>query len=111
MAFEKEKRLSSRVKLKSPLRYRIIPGNAKGYRSAAVQDISTTGFRFHSAEYIPRRASIMLEMKLLGHPPVHSLATAVWVRERPSEDGYEVGGMFVDPPHGARTTLNRLVSD
>ena len=110
MAIGKEKRQSSRVKLKSPLRYRTIPVDAKGYRNAAVQDVSTTGFRFHSAEYIPRRASIILEMNLLGHPPVRSLATAVWVRERPSEGGYEVGGMFIELSHGTRTTLSKLVS-
>jgi hypothetical protein len=104
----KEKRLSSRVQLKSPLRYRMIPVDATGFRNADVQDISLTGFRFHSREFIPRRASIILEMDLLGHAPVHSLARAVWVREIPSEGGYEVGGMFVEPPHGARTTLSRL---
>jgi hypothetical protein len=105
-----EKRLSSRVKLNSPLRYRTIPVDATGFRNAAVQDISLTGFRFQSQEFIPKRASIILEMNLLGHAPVHSLARAVWVREIPNEGGYEVGGMFVEPPYGARTTLNQLVS-
>jgi len=106
----KEKRLAARVKIKSPLRYRTIPVDATGFRNAAVQDISLTGFRFHSQEFIPKRASIILEMNLLGHAPVHSLARAVWVREIPSEGGFEVGGIFVEPPHGARTTLSRLVS-
>ena len=104
----KEKRRASRVQFKSPLRYRIIPVDVAGFRNAAVQDISLTGFRFHSQEFIPKRASIILEMNLLGHPPVHSLARAVWVRERPDEGGYEVGGMFVEPPHAARTTLSQL---
>lgn len=106
----KEKRLSSRVHLKSPLRYRVIPVDAAGFRNADVKDISLTGFRFHSQEFIPKRASIIVEMNLLGHAPVHSLARAVWVREIPGEGGYEVGGMFVEPPHGARTTLSQLVS-
>ena len=106
----KEKRLSSRVQLKSALRYRIIPADASGYRTAAVQDVSQTGFRFHSQEFIPKRASILLEMDLPGHAPVHSLAKALWIRERPSEGGYEVGGMFVEPPFGARTTLKQLAS-
>ena len=107
----KEKRRSSRVQLKSPLRYRIIPLDANnGFRNASVQDVSLTGFRFHSQEFVPKRASIILEMNLLGHAPVHSLARAVWVRERPSEGGYEIGGMFVEPPRGARTTLAQLVS-
>jgi len=110
MEIAKEKRLSSRVKLKTPLRYRIIPVDVTGFRNADVQDISLTGFRFHSREFIPKRASVILEMNLLGQAPLHSLATAVWVREIPGEGGYEVGGMFVEPPQGARTTLSRLVS-
>jgi hypothetical protein len=88
----------------------MIPVDAVGFRNANIQDISMTGFRFHSQEFIPRRASIMLEMNFFGHAPVHSLAKAVWVREIPSDGGYEVGGMFVEPPRGARTTLSRLVS-
>ena len=107
----KEKRLSSRVQIKSPLRYRRIPVDATGFRNAAVQDISQTGFRFQSREFIPKRASIILEMHLPGHAPVHSLARAVWVREMPLEGGYEVGGVFVEPPHGTRKTLSRLVQD
>jgi len=110
MEIGKEKRQSSRVQLKSPLRYRIIPVDATGFRNAGVQDISLTGFRFHSREFIPKRASFILEMNLIGHAPVHSLARAVWVREIPREGGYEVGGIFVEPPHGARTTLSQLVS-
>ncbi len=110
MEIVKEKRLSPRVQLKSPLRYRILPVDAAGFRSAAVQDVSLTGFRFHSQEFIPKQASIILEMNLLGHAPVHSLAKAVWVREIPSEGGFEVGGVFVEPPHAAKMTLSQLVS-
>ena len=109
-----EKRLSPRMQLQSPLRYHTIPMSAAGYLTATVQDISLTGFRFHSQEFIPKRASIILEMNLLGYAPVRSLARTVWVREQASDGGnvgYEVGGMFVEPPHGVRTTLNKLVSE
>jgi hypothetical protein len=106
----KEKRRSSRVPLRSPVRYRVLPVDAAGYRNAAVQDVSLTGFRFHSQEFIPKNASMMVEMQASGHPPVHSLARAVWVREIPSAAGYEVGSMFVEPPYSARTTLSQLVS-
>ena len=111
MNYGKEKRQSPRMELESSLRYRLLPMvAAAGFRDADVQDISLTGFRFHSEEFIPRRASIILEMNLLGYPPLHSIASAVWVRERPNEGGYEVGGRFVEPPHGARKTLKKLVS-
>ena len=106
----KEKRRASRVPLKSLLRYRVIPVDSAGFRDATVQDISLTGFRFHSQEFIPKRASIILEMNPLGHAAIHSLAKAVWVRERPNAGGYEVGGIFVEPPQGARTTIRHLVS-
>ena len=110
MEIARDKRQSPRVPLKSLLRYRLLPVDAAGFRSAAVQDVSLTGFRLHSQEFIPKQASIILEMNLLGHAPVHSLARAVWVREMHGEDGYEIGGVFVEPPHAARMTLSQLVS-
>lgn len=106
----REKRNSPRVPLESPLRYRIVPMDAAGFRNAAVQDVSQTGFRFYSQEFIPRHSGFLFEMNVPGQAPVRSLARAVWVRERPSDGGYLVGGMFVEPPHGARTTLSRFVS-
>ena len=111
MNYGKEKRQSPRVELQSSLRYRTIPvGTAAGFRSADVEDVSQTGFRFHCQEFIPKRASIILEMNVSGYPPLHSIASAVWIRERPNEGGYEVGGRFVEPPHGTRKTLKQLVS-
>lgn len=83
---------------------------AAGFRNAAVQDVSQTGFRFHSQEFLPAQADFMLEMSLPGQAPVRSLAKAIWVREKPSDGGYVVGGMFVEPPRGARATLSRFVA-
>jgi len=110
MNIGKEKRQSPRVELQSSLRYRVIPVAAAGFRNADVEDISQTGFRFHCQEFIPKRASIILEMSVPGYPPLHSIASAVWIRERPSEGGYEVGSRFVEPPHGTRKTLRQLLS-
>lgn len=106
----REKRLSPRVPLQSPVRYRIISQDAAGYQEAAFQDVSQTGFRFRSKEFIPKQASIILEMKLLGYAPLCSLAKAVWIRQMPSISGYEVGGLFVELPKCARSTLDQLIS-
>lgn len=110
MEMGKEKRLSPRVQLQSSVRYRMVATDDPVFGGAAFQDVSQTGFRFHCREFIPRKASIILEMNLLGQEPVRSLGKAVWVRERPSGEGYEVGGMFVDPPYRARTMLSQLIS-
>jgi hypothetical protein len=106
----RDKRLSPRVPLQSPLRYRIIPMDSAGFRNAAVQDVSLTGFRFHSQEFIPNNSGFLLEMNVPGQSPVRSLARAVWVRERPGDAGYVVGGMFVEPPSDVRATLSQLVA-
>ena len=105
----RDRRLSPRVRLQCPMRIRVIPISEVGFRSAFAQDISRTGFRFYSKEFLPQKTSLIVEMDLLGHPPIRSLARAVWVRERSLEEGYEVGGIFVDPPHDARTTIGQLV--
>lgn len=75
--------------------------------SAFVQDVSQGGFRFRGREFIPRQASFLLELHLPGSKPVRSLARAAWVKAMPENDGYEVGGIFVEPPREARTVLAR----
>lgn len=110
MATSMERRLSTRVHLRCPLQYRVIPLGAAGVRNAIIQDVSQSGFRFRSDEFISRHAGFIVEMHAPEHAPVRSLARAVWVKERPGNDGFEVGGMFVEPPHAARATLSDLVS-
>jgi hypothetical protein len=107
---QKDKRLSPRVRLQCPLRFHVIPVREAGFKNAFAYDISQTGFRFHSMAFLPKRSSFLVEMEPPGHAPIHSLARAVWVRERPLEEGYEVGGMFIEPPHDARTTIGKIVS-
>lgn len=109
MAADKDRRVASRTRLECPLRYRVIPVQKADFRSALVEDVSQTGFRFHSQEYLPKRASLLVEMQLPGARPVRSLARAVWVRERSGDDGFEVGGVFVEPPYEARTALKHIV--
>ena len=111
MAFCPEKRHSSRVRLQCPLHYRVLPLGAASLRNAVVQDVSLRGFKFWSQEFIPKNADFFVEMDLPGHAPIRSLAKAVWIRERPDDGGCEVGSMFVDPPHNARTTLSRFVAE
>lgn len=106
---QKDKRLSPRVRLQCPVRFHVIPVHEAGFKNAFAHDVSQTGFRFHSMEFVPRRSSFLVEMDVPGQAPIHSLARAVWIRERPLDEGYEVGSMFVEPPHHARATLGKLV--
>jgi hypothetical protein len=88
----------------------MIPVREPGFRFALAQDISQNGFRFYSKEFLPRRTGLMVEINPPGHAPIRSLARAVWVRERQFDEGYEIGGIFVEPPHSARTALTQLIS-
>jgi hypothetical protein len=58
---------------------------------------------------LDRRANVLLELHLPGSGPVRSLASVAWVRALPEGNGYEVGGMFVEPPHEARLALEKIV--
>jgi hypothetical protein len=57
-----------------------------------------------------RKSSLLLEMHLPQSGCIHSLATVAWVKAIPEDSSYEVGGMFVEPPHQARAALERIVA-
>ena len=106
-----EKRLSPRVDVQGHLRYRRIPINVKGPRNAVVQDVSTGGFRFRSDELLDRKSNMLLELYLPGCPIIRSLATVAWIKALPADDGYEIGGMFVEPSREARVELAKIVTE
>lgn len=104
-----EKRLSPRVAIRGHLRYRRVPIGVQGPRNAIVQDVGQGGFRFRSDELLDRKSNMLLELHLPGSPFIRSLASVAWVKAMPEEDGYEMGGMFVEPPQEALTTLGKIV--
>ena len=110
MANSTEKRQSPRVPLECPIHYRVVPAGAVDSRDAVVQDVSVSGFRFRSLDYVPLRSGMIIKMDLCGHAPVRMLARTVWVKETPGDGSYMVGGMFIEPPSHVRRTLGKLVS-
>ena len=106
-----EKRIFPRVPVHGHLRYRRIPISVRGPRNAIVQDVSRGGFRFHSDELLTRKSNMLLELHLPNSSCVRSLATVAWVKAVPENDGYEIGGMFVEPTHEARAALETIISE
>ena len=106
-----EKRHSPRVAIEGHIRYRRIPIAMKGPRNAAVRDVGEGGFRFQSAEFMDRKSNMLLELYLPGTHIIRSLATVAWIKALPGDDGYEVGGMFLEPTHETRTELAKIVSN
>lgn len=105
-----ERRRFPRVSMKFHLRYRRIQANPAGFRNALAEDFSEGGFRFRTQEILPHRASFLLELHLPGFKPVRSLARAAWVRVMPENDGYEIGGRFVEPTYETRTAISRQLA-
>lgn len=106
-----EKRQTPRVPVQGHMRYRRIPIDGRGPCNALLQDVGEGGFRFRSDELLNRRSDLLLELHLPGSYLVRSLATVAWVKAMPGDDGYEVGGMFVEPSHEARSALAHVVLD
>ena len=106
-----EKRVSPRVRVQGHLRYRRIPISDRGPRNAIIKDISRGGFRFRSDELLNRKSNLLLELHLPNAHCVRSLATVAWVKAMPEDDGFEMGGMFVEPTHETRAALEAIVSE
>jgi hypothetical protein len=98
------------VGIQGHLRYRRIPISPLGPHNAMVEDLSKGGVRFRVDEFLSRKANLLLEVHLPGAHPVRTLASVAWVRELPEDEGFDVGGSFVDPPHEARAAFEKLVS-
>jgi len=48
---------------------------------------------------------------LPGSHPIRSLATVAWVKAIPGDDGYQIGGAFVEPNSDVGAALAHLVSE
>jgi hypothetical protein len=81
----------------------------KGPHSAIVQDISQGGFRIRSDELLSSTSNLLVELHFPGANPIRSLATVAWVKALPEDNGYEMGGMLVDPNRETRAALEKIV--
>ena len=97
MKSSKEKRQSPRIALPCHLRYLKIPKKAREYCNGAVQDVSLGGFMFRTQELFDRNSCLLLDLYLPGAHPIRSLATVAWVKPLSEDNGYQVGGAFVEP--------------
>ena len=107
MASSSERRRFPRVDSEFPLRFRQIPVSGAGYLQANVEDVSASGVRFWCSEEVRVRSSLLFELLIPGAEPVHSFGRAVWVRERPNREGFEIGGRFEEQSTMSRKALER----
>lgn len=92
-----------------PVRFRVVPDGGGRYYEARGVDLSAAGLRFFSAEAVPPRAGLIVELRLPGEPPLRSLGRVAWVRELPDEFGFEVGGPLIEPSTAARLRIERYL--
>ena len=102
-----DRRSSPRVAGRFPVRYQVIPVAGSGFLEAFAEDLSADGVRFRCPQQVRVRSGLLLELKMPETGEVRSFGRAAWVRELPGEEGFEVGGRFVDQSTFARKTLER----
>jgi hypothetical protein len=91
------------------MRFRLIPVAGDGYLEGSVEDLSPAGVRFRCAGNVRAKEGLLVELLLPEGTPVRSFGRAAWVRELPGEDGFEVGGRFVDQSTAARRAIERHI--
>ena len=104
-----ERRSAPRVRLRLPMRFRLIPVAGDGYRIARVEDLSAGGVRFRCTGAVRPREGFLLQLLLPGGRPVHSFGRAAWVRALPGREGFEVGGRFVDQSTSSRRAIEQHI--
>jgi len=93
---EEDKRIAPRVLFDSAVRYR--QKGFKGYSDTVGRDISNSGIRFISNEFIPKNSKLVFELRPPWHvEPIQAVAEVVWVSNQPYSERFKIGAQFLNP--------------
>ncbi|MDO8603022.1 MAG: PilZ domain-containing protein [Candidatus Omnitrophota bacterium] len=96
---EEERRVVPRISFDSPVRYR--QEGLQRYSDTTGKDISTSGIRFISNEFIPKNSKLIFELRPPWRAePIQATAKVVWISNQPYSEKFEVGARFLSPLTG-----------
>lgn len=104
-----ERRRQRRVDLRFPLSFTEVTAGQHANRHGVSLDVSRTGVRFRSEEFVPPRAFVALEMILPGGRSYAARARAVWAREARGEGYWEVGAELLRSGGDADAALAEML--
>jgi len=100
-----ERRRQRRVDLRFPLSFNEVAVGPHANRHGVTLDVSRTGVRFRSEEFVAPRAFVVLEMILPGGRSYAARARSVWAREARGDGDGVVGAELLRSGGGAAAAL------
>ncbi len=92
---DEERRSAHRFGLRLPITFRELPARPPMLRHGQTLDVSRTGVRFRSEDFLRAGAFVALEVSLPGRPAYAARGRAVWARLARGSGHWEVGAEFL----------------
>jgi hypothetical protein len=100
-----ERRACPRVDLRLPLSYLEVVARPPANRHGVTLDVSRSGVRFRSEEFLPPRAFVALNLSLPGRAACAVRGRTIWSRRAAGEGHWEVGAEFLSAGGDADAAL------
>ena len=89
----KEKRNSSRLSVKFPIRFQIRRGGF--YASALTDDLSVSGIKLSADRFFPKGVNLNIQLNILSRI-INPVGKVVWSQPLSHSNGYKMGIEFIE---------------
>lgn len=95
--YVKERRKCPRIDARLPLQFKDIQRPIETYAGSLTKDISKSGIRFVSSEFLSIFTRLLLEISIPSFSrPIKAISKVAWIRKMPRSSQYNVGLQFMD---------------
>jgi hypothetical protein len=90
-----DRRRLPRARLHVPVAFRRVASAPPSLRRGVTLDVSRSGVRFRSDEFLPMNAFVALELTLAGRAGCAARGRVVWARQARDDGHWEIGAEFL----------------
>ena len=85
--------------------------NRPSLNETTIENISESGIRFRSSQFIPLHHRLSFKLNLPKRKTVEATVQPAWIKEIPSTHQYDIGGRFIMLSEEDRTVIRRYVTN
>ncbi len=109
--YVKERRKCARIDARLPLQFKDIQRPIETYAGSLTKDISESGVRFVSNDFLSIFTRLLLEVSVPSFSrPIKAISKVAWIRKVPRSNQYSVGLQFMDMTEEDNKHLSSFIS-
>ncbi len=109
--YVKERRKCPRIDARLPLQFKDIQRPIETYAGSLTKDISESGVRFVSNDFLSIFTRLLLEVSVPSFSrPIKAISKVAWIRKVPRSNQYSVGLQFMDMTEEDSKHLSSFIS-